>query len=161
MQATDEKTGQPVANAVLRKEGLFHGKHYDLAPDLIVHWRENQILSGIVTKVDGQTRVARSELRDDTIGSHHPDATLLLWGRGVQPGSIERGQAHIMDLAPSVLALLGCQVPPDLDGTVLPMLDVTVSTLSETGASTAGSQTVYSAEEEAEVEDRLRNLGYL
>ncbi|MEI6502140.1 MAG: alkaline phosphatase family protein, partial [Armatimonadota bacterium] len=157
----DEGTGQPVADAVFRKTGLFHGPHFDLAPDLLVQWRENQILTGLVTQVNGRERIARSELRDDTIGSHHPDATLLLYGRNVRPGDFGRDQAHIMDLAPSVLALLGCQVPAGLDGKVLDQLEVTATTSGETAATPTTSQSVYSETEEAEVEDRLRNLGYL
>lgn len=160
-QARDEKTGQPVVKAVRRKEGLFHGKYYDLAPDLLVEWSENLLLSGIVSCVNGQDEVARTELRDDTIGSHHPDCSLFVWGRGVIRQTYERGQAHIMDLAPSILALLGCPVPDDLDGHVLPGLDVHVETAAAAAPTTADPETVYSDEEEAEVEERLRNLGYL
>jgi predicted AlkP superfamily phosphohydrolase/phosphomutase len=161
LAARDEKTGEPVAKAVRRKQGLFEGKHYDLAPDLLIDWTENHIISGIVSRVNGHDEVAHAELRDDTIGSHHPDCTLLLWGRGVVPGVIEGGQASIMDVAPSVLALLGCTVPDDLDGKVLPALDVRVETRAALTLASSDPETVYTDEEEAEVEDRLRNLGYL
>jgi predicted AlkP superfamily phosphohydrolase/phosphomutase len=161
LQARDEKTGEPVATGVRRKQGLFHGKHYSLAPDLLVDWCENRMISGIVSRVNGHDEVAHAELRDDTIGSHHPDATLLLWGRDVTPGVIGREEASIMDLAPSVLALLGCTVPDDLDGKVLSALDVHVKTSAPGAPTTADPETVYTEEEEAEVEDRLRNLGYL
>lgn len=161
LQSRDERTGQPVATGVRRKQGLFHGRYYDLAPDLLVDWCENQVLSGIVSQVNGREQIARPELRDDTIGSHHPDCTLLLWGRGVRPGSIHGGEASIMDIAPSVLALLDCDVPDDLDGKVLPRLQVQARCTTTAAGATPDGETVYSAEEEAEVEDRLRNLGYL
>jgi arylsulfatase A-like enzyme len=67
-----------------------------------------------------------------------------------------------MDVAPSVLSLLGCPVPTGLDGQVLEsVLDVAVETAEAGEAEAAAVATVYTAEEEAEVEDRLRNLGYL
>ncbi|MEI6499688.1 MAG: alkaline phosphatase family protein [Armatimonadota bacterium] len=160
LAARDSKTGNPVVSAVLRKDGLFHGPHFDLAPDLLVQWERNQIISGIVSKVTGQEKVARAELRDDTLGSHDPEGTLLLWGRNVKPGELAGGE-HIMDLAPSILALLGCRVPDDLDGKLLPSLDVSVETATVAATTEADPEMVYSAEEEAEVEDRLRNLGYL
>jgi len=85
---------------------------------------------------------------------------LRLWGRNVKPGDLAGGEG-IMDLAPSILALLGCPVPDGLDGKVLPSLDVKVETAPVATAGDADSETVYTADEEAEVEDRLRNLGYL
>lgn len=161
LQAREEQTGEPVVEAVFRKQGLFSGKYYDLAPDLLVHWHENLMVHGVVTRTEGREAVAYPELRDDTIGAHHPDATLLWWGRQVRPGGI-REQASIMDLAPSILALLGCQVPDDLDGKVLSAtLDVQAETMTATTATVQEPATVYSTEEEAEVEERLRNLGYL
>lgn len=161
LAAREEKTGEPVVSEVRRKKGLFHGPYYDLAPDLLVRWQENQTITGVVSRLNGHDEIARTELRDDTIGSHHPDATLLLWGKHVVPQEIGPGQAHIMDLAPSVLALLGCAVPDDLDGKVLGALDVRAESGAVVTGPKADPETVYSAEEEAEVEDRLRNLGYL
>ena len=46
---------------------------------------ENQIIEGLVVQVDGKERVARADLRDDTIGAHHPEALLLAWGAGSLP----------------------------------------------------------------------------
>jgi predicted AlkP superfamily phosphohydrolase/phosphomutase len=155
------KSGRPAVEGVRLKDGLFHGPFADLGPDLMVDWTENQIIEGLVSEVDGRELVARADLRDDTIGAHHPDALLLAWGAGVKPGEVPAG-ASIMDLAPSILALLGCPVPADLDGRVLDgVLDVDVETSGSSGSEAGEPETVYTAEEEAEVEDRLRNLGYL
>lgn len=161
LQAREEKTGEPVVDEVLYKRDHYHGEYYDLAPDLIVRWRENLMMNGIVSRVNGSDKIARAEIRDDTIGAHHPDATLLMWGRDVRPGAATNG-ATIMDLAPSILALLGCAVPDNLDGHVLAdALDVAVEQTAGVAAGVAEPERIYSAEEEAEVESRLRNLGYL
>lgn len=161
LAARELRSGQPAVQDVRLKDGQFHGPFADLGPDLIVDWTENQIIEGLVVTVDGKERVARADLRDDTIGAHHPEALLLAWGAGVKPGEIAAG-ASIMDLAPSVLALLGCPVPAGLDGQPLQdVLDIAVETAEVAGPEVGAPETVYTADEEAEVEDRLRNLGYL
>lgn len=154
-------TGRPAVAAVRYARDHFFGPHAQLAPDLLVDWTENLLIEGLVTEVNGQSRIARADLRDDTIGAHHPQALLMLWGRGVRPGEVP-ADASIMDLAPSILALLGCVVPDDFDGRVLDeVLTVTPESAATPEYALAAAETVYTSEEEAEVEDRLRNLGYL
>lgn len=161
LAARDLKTGRPAVQRVRYKRDQFHGPYADLAPDLLVDWTENLLVEGLVSEVDGRELIARADLRDDTLGAHHPDALLMLWGRGVTPGSVP-ANASIMDVAPSVLALLGCDVPDNLDGRVLDdCLAVSAATTEAGQYALATAETVYTDEEEAEVEDRLRNLGYL
>lgn len=52
-------------------------------------------------------------------GHHHPEGMLMLFGAGVRPGRIE-GPLTNLDLAPTMLALLGMDVPRDLKGRVIP-----------------------------------------
>lgn len=161
LAAREELTGQPAVADILKSDEVYHGEFADLAPDLIVRWAENLMINGLVSQVNGQAQVARAELRDDTLGAHHPDCLLALWGRGVRPGAVPAG-VGIMDVAPTVLALLGCEVPAGLDGRVpTDLVDVTVREGQATVAAERSAQGVYSQQEEAEVEDRLRNLGYL
>ena len=72
-----------------------------------------------------------------------------------------------MDLAPTLLHLMGEAVPDDMDGRVLheifqPAFEETHAVRYQVAAA-AGSREaqVLSSEEEAEIEDRLRGLGYL
>jgi len=51
-------------------------------------------------------------------GVHHPDGVAIFCGPGVQPGGDIR-QASVLDIAPTVLALLGMPVGRDMDGQVL------------------------------------------
>jgi hypothetical protein len=70
--------------------------------------------------------------------------------------------AHIMDLAPTILHLMELPVPADMDGRVLTEV-LTSSRPVERKASPVGddAEVGLSAEETAEVEERLRALGYL
>jgi hypothetical protein len=50
-------------------------------------------------------------------GKHHIDGVLIAYGPGIRSGA--RVDAHIYDIAPTVLALLDLPVPEDADGRVL------------------------------------------
>ena len=81
--------------------------------------------------------------------------------------------ADLLDIAPTVLHLLGVPVPDDMDGRVLSELldpsftpvDVPVPdsilTAAHTAASNPTTEAVYTAEEDAEIQRRLEELGYL
>jgi arylsulfatase A-like enzyme len=80
--------------------------------------------------------------------------------------------ARIVDLTPTILHLMGLPVPVDMDGRVLNEIftknsdpetrevDYTVSP-SETSQEDLPSEETRSPQEEAELESRLRDLGYL
>jgi arylsulfatase A-like enzyme len=73
--------------------------------------------------------------------------------------------ATLADVPATALALLGCKIPEDFDGRVLEEMltdDVELpGRSSESGSSADKDKAVYSAEDEATIEQRLRGLGYL
>lgn len=48
-------------------------------------------------------------------GEHTGEARLWLVGNGIQRRDVV-GHAHVLDIAPTILSLLGVPVPIDLDG---------------------------------------------
>jgi arylsulfatase A-like enzyme len=68
-----------------------------------------------------------------------------------------------MDLAPTVLHAMGLPVPADMDGRVLEEALSTTRPVEyeRREEAEAGAEEALSAEETAEVEERLRSLGYL
>ena len=76
-------------------------------------------------------------------------------------------QASIVDLAPTILYLLGREIPADMDGRVLEevlapgLLAERPVVRGEGSGDTRGTSVDYTPEEEAEVLQRLRDLGYL
>ena len=93
---------------------------------------------------------------------------MLACGPAIRGGT-ELEQAEIIDLAPTILHLLELAIPDDMDGSVLTEMltaDYQVShPLRHVEAAGTGPgdelSDGYSAEEAAEVEERLRSLGYL
>ncbi len=51
-------------------------------------------------------------------GMHHPEGLLAFWGNGVKQGFEIQNTTNI-DIAPTILALLGIEVPPVMTGRVL------------------------------------------
>ncbi len=157
--------GQPLVSALHRREEVYRGPYAEQAPDLLVVLRDYAVLlrSRLPLRPGPPVHpVAGPE------GYHRREGILLLWGRPIAQGVPVQGAA-IEDVAPTALHLLGLEVPTDMDGRVLeeaftpafrqarpPRRAETVGK-----AATPAEEAVYSAEDEAEIEERLRALGYL
>jgi arylsulfatase A-like enzyme len=92
----------------------------------------------------------------------------LAQGEPIRQGYEVQG-AKIIDLAPTLLHLLGVPAPDDMDGRVLQDIlteefnrefEVQTTAASGLAAVTHGSGE-YTGEDEKTIEDRLRSLGYV
>src|SRR2546428_368038 len=103
-------------------------------------------------------------------GYHRMNGILVMSGPDVQPGQQVSG-AQIVDLAPTILYALGVPAPGSMDGKVLHEafkadeligLDDHVGLPERAHEDLRGeTEGAYSEEEEARVQERLRELGYL
>ena len=102
-------------------------------------------------------------------GTHRPEGIVALKAQGVAP--TQRLEANLVDIAPTVLALFGQAAPAHMEGTPLPCVDrapqkrtdAPAPSLSgmHTDARNAAAAFEYSAEDQAIIEQRLADLGYL
>lgn len=102
-----------------------------------------------------------NQIRGDS-GCHRREGIFIAAGPGFKSG-IELPEENILDLAPTIMHLLGEPVPSIMDGRVLTeaLVDpapVRYSDDEETGLS-AGQG--FATDEAEQIEDRLRGLGYL
>src|SRR5262245_17372526 len=163
------KTGQPLVEHVYEREELYHGPRAHLAPDLTVvltDWRYRTI--GLH---DFTTHRVISPAFGPT-GDHRLEGILVAAGPAFRTGALPR-DAELLDIAPTVLHLLGVPIPGDLDGRILAELldpslspvDVPVRAAALASAAAhvhaAPADPVYTAEEDAEIQRRLEELGYL
>jgi arylsulfatase A-like enzyme len=101
-------------------------------------------------------------------GTHRSEGILLLTGPPIQPGQIE-APATMQDLAPTILHLLGLPIPKVMDGrTMEEMLrpQFTNTHPIRYDEANGSHQKVGDAEwgspdEEEQIKERLRSLGYL
>ncbi len=159
----DPDDGGPVLDRMYRREEVMEGPEADKAPDLFPVCRDYsyELSEGLYSPS------AITDYRDLPRGFHHMDGVFGLSGPGIEPRSGVR--AHLYDIAPTALYLAGLKLPP-MDGRVLTDLlpsdlvtgrPVQVETMDLPLAGAGSEATPYSAEEEAQIEESLRNLGYL
>lgn len=165
---TDPATGDPAVEAVWTPEEIYSGPHADRAPDLQIDWHYHHPLSGLAYSGrlgEAHSRHSARGTMNSLTGAHRPLGVLLMRG----PQFASRGQtdqARLEDIAPTILHLAGESIPEDMDGRVLltalaePYASTPV-TLTAPGSTAGEGSAAYSKEEAAEVEERLRALGYL
>jgi len=177
-QCRDLDTHQPIVKAVRRKEEVYHGPYLSKAPDLAIEWNYDIIVSGL--QCDDRTgkeliveQAADIVERRNVSGDHRPEGILIASGPDIKAAQEVSG-AHIMDIAPTVLALMGQAIPAYMDGRVLAEAlttnfsraasaqsdEVTADGVLQQMTAPAESREL-SAEEAAMVEARLRGLGYI
>ncbi len=159
----DPATGQQILAGIYRREELYSGPHTQNSPTLI-----HEPAAGYL--VDNKVSVGSQF--DDVLpsagtGQHHPDGFYAL----LSPGRVSsecRLDANIVDIAPTLLYLMGEPVPRSMDGRVLEgvlepdHLTVNPVHYSETSHLVADRrQEIYSDEEMEVIARRLKDLGYL
>jgi len=101
-------------------------------------------------------------------GTHRPEGVVALAGAGVAPGRTL--QADLRDIAPTVLKFFGLPVPEAMEGTPLAALGTSAATPSVredeprpffAGPHHPRPEFDYTPEEQAIIEQRLADLGYL
>ena len=114
----DADSGEPVAHRVTRADQLYpSGERRHLLPDLIVQWSrtpvapQRRIVSPRFGTID---REFPGKNANGRAGNHRPEGFLIASGAGVEQGSIR--PADILDLAPTIFALLGLAPPAEMSG---------------------------------------------
>jgi predicted AlkP superfamily phosphohydrolase/phosphomutase len=151
--------GRPMLDRVVRQSRLSPGGHLDEGPDLHVVLDGYRYISCPLFANDGH--VISRQIRGDS-GSHRRHGILIAHGPHIRQGAALE-DARIVDLAPTMLSLLGCPIPADMDGRVLAEI-LAVERTDEQELSVVAQQReqhTLSEDEDAELQARLRGFGYL
>lgn len=157
----DPKTRQRVIEAIYRREGIYQGPYLERMPDLVAKPKGGYT---IATRFRGG--VLFEPMSDHLTGCHRAEGILVIKGKGLAKGKKIEG-ATIMDLAPTILYILGVPIPEDMDGRPLYQaftrehLEEHETKYEERKGAEGGVEEGYSRGEEEVVEERLRGLGYL
>ncbi|HEX3256675.1 MAG TPA: alkaline phosphatase family protein [Gaiellaceae bacterium] len=130
---TDPDTGGHPIGAVLRKEEVLSGAYLDRAPDLLLEPAPLYSLSHARSMV---------EAADWLSGDHRPEGIYVMAGPGIEPG--EGSEISLGDFANQIMDAVGLEPDPDWGQALT--------------AEPVGS---FSEDEERQIEERLRGLGYL
>lgn len=166
LQMRHPVTGEPIVEKVIRASEIYHGPLTAEGPDLQLLTKDLRYFAAGFLQFPSKRWVGAPW--GGWTGHHSLDGMILLAGPDVRAGSGIDG-ASIMDIAPTVLAMLGQPVPDWMDGKVLteclsekflkgsmPRV-VHEDVIPSTAAKSAG----YTAEDEAQIAKRLADLGYI
>jgi predicted AlkP superfamily phosphohydrolase/phosphomutase len=156
-EARDPDSGQALLAGVYLRESVYEGKRLEQAPDIVFDFAP-----GVTAPVNslGHTVVEPSGWKS---GDHGMQGILVAYGPGVRQGARIAG-ARLIDVAPTVLHTLGVPVPRDVDGLFLEdLFEESIFGPVQFSRPQVSKQdgTIYTAEEQEGMEDRLRSLGYL
>jgi predicted AlkP superfamily phosphohydrolase/phosphomutase len=164
----------PLIAEVHKPETLYGCSREDQPwlPDLLLTPHESL---AVVRKIRGRRPVRWLPYRRIE-GTHRPDGIFVATGPGIRqaPRVKERStalRAHIVDCAPTILAMLGMRIPADVEGRVIaeifktpPVVETeAVKPIDATPRVGDGRRAddVYSEAELQQVTERLADLGYL
>jgi len=160
---------QPVFGLVARREDVYRGPMTQLAPDLLLYTHPSHAVRFNGLRVELRARSPFADFAEyGFTGAHDPRGIYVAAGPGIAP--LGRGPSRPIEaLAPTILSLLGVPIPDGMDAE--PMLDLlTPEARGATPVRRApdadpaplpADGDAASAEDQAQIEARLRALGYV
>jgi predicted AlkP superfamily phosphohydrolase/phosphomutase len=148
LRAARTPDGDPVFSAVEPREAVFDGEHVEAAADVLV-------------VPDGFDTYLSASLHGETFGpaseswNHKRHGLVAAVGDGVDADA-DLDDAHLFDVAPTVLSALGVPPSTEMDGDPLPVVDA-VSPADYGDYEDGPTERT----DDRRVEERLANLGYL
>jgi predicted AlkP superfamily phosphohydrolase/phosphomutase len=159
----DPENGGPWVGTIYRREEIYSGPRVADAPDIALLPADMRYLPL------GNADFTSNKFMVDAFGisgCHRMYGVLIARG-----GPVKRGynlkNASIYDVAPTILYLFGREVPDDMDGRVLTemiegdFLGANSVRLTAAAGAMKSAEVEFSAEDNADVIERLKSLGYL
>jgi predicted AlkP superfamily phosphohydrolase/phosphomutase len=154
---------------VFKREELYEGPYLESAPDLIIEWADYGYWGNPQFEENGQIFELQRhfDYSDQPLtGSHRLDGIVILNGAEIAP-EVELTDASLVDMAPTILSLLGIAPLQSMDGRLLeealtPEGKERIQQRAQAGeAGFSSDEYAYDAEMEEKISEHLRSLGYL
>jgi predicted AlkP superfamily phosphohydrolase/phosphomutase len=110
----DPDTGEPVVDAVYRKEDVYKGRYLSKAPDLIAIEKPFYYMQG--DTIPGLDPIGEGSASFNAF--HQPNGIVAVTGPGIRSGELP-GVPNLIDIAPTILYMLGEPVRSYMDGAVI------------------------------------------
>lgn len=161
----DPTSDQPVNGQVILREEAYHGRFVDEMPDIVYLTLEQGY---IIEQPMALPFVSHQVMIDDPkiSGTHRTHGLLIAKGPMFRQG-IRIDNASLMDLAPTILYLLGSTVPEDMDGRVLTeafkedILQTQPIVYRKAEPDFVRHEASLTTDEQAVILERLKGLGYI
>jgi len=167
MEIKDDQTGQPVMANVYCKEEVYHGRFLERMPDLTLVPSDGYTFE-LTTRTE--TKMFQDVNFEDEvhIGTHHKNGIFIAQGHGIR--CQEGIQAHITDCLWTILHYLQLPISKERDGQVIETIftdefrkanPIKETSRNEQPPAEGSNENVYSNKEQQQIEDRLKDLGYM
>jgi len=110
----DPRTKEPIVSRIYKREEIYSGPHMSIAPDIIFFLKEGEYLAN----VQPLDHLFEGLSWKTGTGTHRLEGIFIGYGKDMKNG-IHIEDARIIDLAPTILNLMGIPIPDDMDGRVL------------------------------------------
>ena len=155
----DPRTGERLIPVVKRREELFRGRSLEALPDVFIEFLD-QPYDAYMQEYDVPAVFSTADWGN---GTHRRNGLYIGAGPAFVPGPEVEG-LEIFDVAPNVLHVLGFPLPSNVDGRFRP--DLLVDELKappeiESFGPTGRERSGITEDEERDLQEKLRGLGYL
>jgi len=154
-------SGQPLVTQIIVREETYQGPFAKYGPDIHLVIDDYNMIAFPLFATDA--KVITNQIRGDS-GCHRREGIFIAQGPALKKDQ-QLPEASILDLAPTILHLLNEPVPRIMDGEVLANIFLVPGEVryqeEDTGEFGEFDSQALSDEETAQVEERLRSLGYL
>lgn len=162
----DSETGEKVVDRAFTKEEIYDGPHLVEAPDIVFVMKDMKYVAEYGSfGFHSDSLFGRPVLMDS--GSHKPEGIMIVKGEKIESGKKITG-SRILDIAPTILYMMGIPIPSDMDGKVLTQIFHRSHLKSHPveyereGISKRKTRTSeWSTKEKEQIKERLKRLGYL
>lgn len=169
---TDPVSGNKVFSNVYKRDEIYNGKMKEKAPDILLDWAYGYSFIGererIILKIK---EGAKGELfiQHTMPGNHLPNGIIIMHGNDIKEKGEIKG-ANIVDVAPTILYLMGLPVPTNMDGVLLTDAikddfinanPVEYQKVDEEQTGEKNKTAGYTDDEADEIKKKLQDLGYI
>lgn len=169
LEFVDPDNNTKIVRSAYLKDEIYSGKFLDSGPDIVLLPSEGYQLVGDYLKSqhsDGKnyTDILVDIANTRVSGTHMSDGIIIMSGPGIKKKH-PISDADIADIAPTLLAMLGHDIPVYMDGKVLDdiFIDKVKYNYKEQSDGSSDDDDVreYTDNEKSTVKERLKELGYM
>lgn len=156
----DTVSGQKPVEQAVKREVLFAGRNVQKAPDIVMIEAPHYYIGpGDPTKDLGDV----TDLHSTSFSAYHrPNGIFIMKGPGIRTGELKG--ASLLDVAPTILHVMGQAIPSEVDGRVLTAVFTSEALAKNRPRYTDGTKLLFDRPEQVLSEqerERLKSVPYL